>query len=81
MSECKYKTQTKRPWGACSCNVIECRAPEAVEDSTSMQWEHFKGFDGARFAVTKDWQIIENAGYIERRARFCNSNCPYYKEG
>lgn len=71
---CKYATRTTRKWAGtiAECVVIECRAPEALEDVAKKKWVNFGGMDGARGAG-------EDADYIERRERFCCNGCPYFK--
>lgn len=81
IDQCRYATPTDRKWAreAAACRVVECRAPEALEDAATGRWARFRGMDGARFAIDADFRVKGGADHIERRERFCNSRCPYFK--
>lgn len=81
IEQCRHATPTNRKWAreTVMCRVIECRAPEALEDATTGRWGRFRGMDGARFAIDANFHVKTDSEYIERRERFCNSSCPYFK--
>lgn len=82
ISVCHYATFTGRPWAGtvANCTIVECRAPEAVEDATSGEWRNFGGRSGVRLACDEELRPIPGADYLHVRSRACNSKCPFFKE-
>ena len=81
MTDCQYSRYTGRRWvynDSTNCVVVECRAPQAIQDARRGRWFFFKGMDGVRFAVDEKFQPIPNADFLQVRSKMCNNNCPYY---
>lgn len=78
---CKYATFTGRPWAGsvANCTLVECRAPEAVEDATSGEWRNFGGRSGVRRACDERFNPLPGADYLVIRSRFCGPTCPFFK--
>lgn len=80
MNDCRHASFTGRPWigGYTNCTIVECRAPEAIEDATTGVWNRFGGRDGVRRAVDDRFKPIPNAKYLEIRSPFCGPKCPFF---